>query len=225
MTIAVVPDEALLETLDEVAAAYGVAARLLLDVPDEELLARLAEPGLLDAWPACHCEESVRGLASLRRSLREAEPLAALLLDHRRLLAGASSLIPPPFESAYRPTEELRFAVAAVEPRDVRHVFGLRPATSWRGEGDHLGLELAAAGRLVLAAAEALARHDRADADRALAAHRAFLAEHLLRWAPGCLREIESAASTHFYRGAAELALSVLACAHERLGRTDSTGS
>lgn len=218
MTITVVPDQALINTLDEVAAAYGVASRLLLAPVDDVLLVRLTDTDLLAEWPQCHCEESVRGLASMRRSLAEGESVEALAADFARLFVGPPSLIPPPYESAYRPTEDLHHESVAVDARDAGNVFGLEPRSTARGDGDHLGLELAAAGRLCLAAREAARRGDEAETARWVAAHHDLLAEHLLRWAPGCLREIESAAGTHFYRGAAELALSVLTCAHERLG-------
>jgi TorA maturation chaperone TorD len=218
MTITVVPNQALIDTLDELAAAYGLASRLLLAPADDALLGRLVSPGLLDAWPACHCEESVRGLASMRRSEHDGETVEALAVDFVRLFVGPPSLIPPPYESAYRPTEELEAAPSTVDVRDEGHVFGLEPRTAARREGDHLGLELAFAGRLCLAAREAAAAGGEPTASLALSTHHAFLEEHLLRWAPGCLREIEGAATTHVYRGAAELALSVLTCAHERLG-------
>jgi TorA maturation chaperone TorD len=207
----------LIDTLEEVAVAYGLSARLLSAPADDELITHLADTPLLDEWPACHCEESVRGVASIRRSLREGESLEALAVDYRQLLVEASAPVPTPYESAYRPAEELHFTPAVVDVVGDHHVYGLAPRPGSYDEDEQLGRELALAGRLCLAAREALLRGEVDESARCLALHRDLLEQNLRRWAVRCLREIESAAVTHFYRGAAELALSVLTCAHERL--------
>jgi len=223
MTITLLPGRTVAGTLSDLALTYGMAARLVLAPVDDDLLATLSAPGFLEAWPLHRCSETTRGLASLQRSLDEAEPRAALLADHEQLFVTPPSCVPAPYESAYRPFEHLLLDRPAVDLRDEAHVLGLgvvRAAGTVEGrsrKGDHIGQELQYAGRLCLAAREASDRGDDARTSECLAAHRAYLADHLMRWAPGCLREAESDARTHFYRGAAALALGVLAHAHERL--------
>lgn len=218
MTTTLIPGQATTGTLGDLAAAYGLASRLVLAPADDMLLIRLAEPGLLSQWPLHHCSETIRGLGSLRRSLLAGEDVETLTAEYHRLFAASPSVIPLPYESAYRPNEPLFFDVPTFEVRDRRQVYGLQaPPPAGRCECDHLGLELAYAGRLCLAALEATERGDDATATEVLITHRDFLERHLLRWAPGCLREVEAAADTQFYRGAAALALGVLAHAHARL--------
>jgi TorA maturation chaperone TorD len=219
MITTLMPGRTAAVTLGDLAAAYGVASRLVLAPADGALLVRLGGPGLLEDWPLHRCEETVRGLSALRRSMAEPEPLEALEADYQQLFVTPPSCVPAPYEAAYRPFERLHLDLPHVDvpEDDERHVFGLSTPDPARREGGHLGLELAYAGRLCLAAHEAAERGDEVEAERYAQAHRTFLEEHLMRWAPGCLREAEADAATHFYRGAAALALGVLAHAHERL--------
>ena len=217
MTTMLMPARSTADTLNDLARAYGLTSRLVLAPADEELLARLAEPGLLESWPLHRCSETMRGLSSLHRSQVDGESPAALAADYHQLFVAPPARVPAPYESAYRPFETLVLDVPVVDLRDEPGVHGLPDVGAGRREGDHLGVELAVAGRLALAAGAACTCGDADAAAATLQAHRDFLEEHLMRWAPGCLREVEADAATHFYRGAAALALGVLAHAHERL--------
>jgi len=217
MTITLMPGRTAADTLADLAMAYGVASRLVLAPVDDELLTVLADPAFHDGWPLVRCSETTRGLESVRRSLDEGEPRQALDADFEQLFVHTPSCVPEPCEAAYRPFEHLLLDLPAVDLRDEELVFGLAPVPGGVSRGDHIGCELRHAGRLVEAAREAAERGDDARVDEILDAHQAFLADHLMRWAPGCLRETEADARTHFYRGAAALALGVLAHAHERL--------
>lgn len=217
MTIALMPGQTVASTLGGLAAAYGLTSRLVLAPADSELVERIAAPGLLEDWPLHRCCETMRGLSSMHRFVAERESLDTLEKDYQQLFVSPPSCIPVPYESAYRPFEHLLFDLPVVDVRDERHVYGLQGPDPARRDGDHLGIELSYAGRLCLAAREAADRGDDELTGRCLDAHHDFLESHLMRWAPGCLREVEADATTHFYRGAAALALGVLAHAHERL--------
>jgi putative dimethyl sulfoxide reductase chaperone len=217
MTITLMRGRAAGDTLSDLALGYGVTSRLVLAPVDEEVLAVLAAPGFHDGWPLRRCSETTRGLESIRRSLDERETRDALDTDHEQLFVHTPSCVPAPCESAYRPFEHLLLDLPAVDLCDEKVVFGLAPVPGGESRGDHIGSELRHAGRLCEAAREAAERGDDERVAEILDAHRTFLADHLLRWAPGCLRETESDARTHFYRGAAALALGVLAHAHETL--------
>ena len=217
MTITLIPGRTAAATLGALAAAYGLTSRLVLAPADDDLLARVATPGLLEDWPLHRCSETVRGLSSLHRYLLDGETPQQLARDYQTLFVTTPSCVPAPFESAYRPFEDLLFELPTFDVRDERHVFGLQVTERTDHKGDHLGQELQYAGRLCLAAREAAERGDDAAVTAVLDAHHTFLEDHLMRWAPGCLRETEADAATSFYRGAAALALGVLAHAHERL--------
>lgn len=217
MTITLMPGRTAADTLGDLALGYGVTSRLVLAPVDDEVLAILAAPSFHDGWPLHRCSETTRGLESVRRSLEEHETRQALDADHEQLFVHTPPCIPAPCESAYRPYEHLLLDLPTVNLRDEKLVFGLTPVAGGETRGDHIGSELRHAGRLCEAAREAAERGDDARVEEILDAHHAFLADHLLRWAPGCLREAESDARTHFYRGAAALALGVVAHAHERL--------
>jgi TorA maturation chaperone TorD len=217
MPITLLPGRTVAGTLSDLAVAYGFTSRLVLAPADDELLAKVTEPGLLGSWPLHRCSETMRGLFSLHQFVAEGESREALATDYERLFVTPPSCIPAPYESAYRPFEHLLLDLPTIDVRDERHIFGLHATGAGNRKGDHIGQELQHAGRLCLAAREASDNGDQALMTQCLDAHHAFLEEHLMRWAPGCLRETEADAETHFYRGAAALALGVLAHAHERL--------
>ncbi|MDQ1287213.1 MAG: putative dimethyl sulfoxide reductase chaperone [Actinomycetota bacterium] len=222
MTTATIPAHTATGVLGDLAAAYGLTARLVLAPADRSLLRELSESGVLDRWAMCPSSETIRGISSLRRSLAVGEDLAMLAAEYDRLFTDGLSLVPLPYESAYRPAESPLSDLPVVPTLGTPHLFGLQdPPSSRRDDGclecDHLGLELLRAGRLCLAASEAFEHGDAVTSAECLVAHHDLLERHLLRWAPGCLREVEAAADTQFYRGWAALGLGVLGHAHTRL--------
>ena len=105
--------------------------------------------------------------------------LAALRAEYARLLL----LNAPPYESLYVDEQQLLNTEATVAVVEAYRDGGYSPAGQV-GAPDHVGLELAFVGHLALAEGEALARGDASGVARSRARQRAFLADHLGRWAP-----------------------------------------
>ena len=91
MTTTLMPARSEADTLNDLARAYGLTSRLVLAPADDELLARLAEPGLLEGWPLHRCSETMRGLSSLHRSVLDGETAEALAADYQRLFVAPPS--------------------------------------------------------------------------------------------------------------------------------------
>lgn len=205
-----VEERALAARLDDFAAAYGALARFLLAPADTELLAELGRPGQLAAWPLPLDVDTSRGLDGIAASLQASERGEDLAEDYQRLFVGPGHLLAPPYESVHRTRDRLLFDVPTFEVRAAYNEFGMQAPRLNREPDDHLGLELSFLGSLCNIALDAIDREDRAALQRALAAQRRFLAEHLLPWGSDCLRMVEVNAKTLFYRGVGALGLGLL---------------
>jgi TorA maturation chaperone TorD len=148
-----------------------------------------------------------QGQLGRRLSDDEFDPLMA---DYTRLFVGPGQVLAPPWESVYFNDERLLFQVPTLQVRAWYRRFGLETAGEQTEPDDHIGLELAFLahlGRLGLQAAEARRAEKLPEL---LDAQRAFLAGHLLKWAPAWCCAVEAQASTAFYSGLARLTRGVL---------------
>ncbi|UNX54006.1 molecular chaperone TorD family protein [Georgenia sp. TF02-10] len=203
-------DPALGVTLDHYATAYATLARLLLAAPTEGALVRLREPGPLRAWPLLLDEDCARGAALLAESGLAGETARDVRTDYHRLFRGPGPVYAPPRESAHLPADERSPVTTAVRRAYVAS--GL-PAARLPVPEDHIGAELNLLARLCARGLAALTAADDAALAGTLAAHAAFLQEHLLRWAPRCLTLAANGSRTYFYQGVAALGLGTLRCA------------
>lgn len=142
-----------------------------------------------------------RPLDEVTAELR-AEYVAMFFASWRRVLA--------PYESVYRSEahalwQEPSQAVAALYAAE-----GLAPQAGFTEPPDHIALELAYFGYLCRQSHEAASAGDVAAAQAWLAKQAAFLAVHLLPWAPHFCRDLEAMTRSAFYQGVAALALDFL---------------
>lgn len=195
------------ERLDAFAGAYTFTSRLLLEPPDLTLLDRIRHPQLLDEWPM-RDEVSRRGARLLVAGAGE-DPVA-LARDHQWLFVGPSARFVPPYESVYRSREGLLFEEQTLEVRAAYRAFGLVAPALNKEPDDHVGLELHFLAEVCLRSLDALDAGDDDAFDATLAAHQAFLDDHLLTWAPAYLDQVQEKAGTDFFRGAALLTAGLL---------------
>ncbi len=206
---------ALGERLDAFAGAYTLTSRLFLEPPDVALLERLRHPGMFEQWPLRDDVSRQGALLLVRGAAGDPVDLAR---DHQRLFVGPGPLLAAPYESVYRSREGLLFEEQTLQVRAAYRAFGLVAPELNREPDDHLGLELHFLAQVCLRTLDALDTGDEAAADAALAAHQAFLDDHLLTWAPDCLAKVAEHARTDYFRGAAGLTRGLLEQARTTFG-------
>jgi putative dimethyl sulfoxide reductase chaperone len=195
------------ERLDAFAAAWTVLSRLLLAPPDEDVLAALSEPGLLDEWPLHRDGPTTLGLRELRSSLLT-ESLPELRRDYDALFVGPGHMLATPYESVYRSEEHLIFDEATRQVRADYARAGLVNTALGREPDDHVGLEFAFLAHLCTQALDEW--EDGRPIDRTLRRYHCFLDDHVRVWLPTLLNSITRGARTQFYRAVADLALGAL---------------
>lgn len=193
------------EELDGLAAACTVLSQVLLAAPAQAVLDRTRQADMLADWPLPSSEPTTRGLTAWQRSANAAEDERAVRRDHRRLFVGPGPLLAPPYESVHRSEDRLVFEEQTRQVRAVYAHHGLAAPRLDRDPDDHIGLELDLLATLSLRAMDALEAGDPATVAELQLAQRTFLADHLLRWAPGLMVAIEEQADTDFYRGVGAL--------------------
>lgn len=198
--------------LDELAGAYTLTSRLFLEPPDLALLDRIGHPGLLDGWPM-RDEASRRGARLLVAGA--AEDRVALARDYQALFVGPGPLLAPPYESVHLSREHLLFEEQTLQVREAYRAFGLVAPALNREPDDHIGLELHFLAEVCLRSLDALDTGDDDRFDATLAAHQAFLTDHLLLWGPECLALVRDNAKTDYFRGVALLTTGLLDQARE----------
>ena len=202
-------------TLDRFAAAFTALAGLLCAAPDAELVDRLRAGDQLALWPITDDRESLHGRALLEESAQAHEDATVVRRDYNRLFFGPDRMIAPPYESVHRSEEHLVFERETMLVRAAYSEFGLAAPRLNREPDDHLGLELSFLATLCVRGMDALDDADDAELAHRLRGIRAFLADHLLAWAPKCLTQAAEGATTHFYQGVAALGLGALAAAED----------
>ncbi len=208
--------------------ACAFLSRLTYEEPSAELLGDLTAEGLPDAWSVRPQDPGiVDGLALLHEALSTWGPteVAGLRRDYRRLFVGPGKVLAPPWESVYLSADHLVFDKQTSAVRGLYAQFGLRAPNLRREPDDHLGLELAFMVHLGTSAIAALERADEGALSSLLGAQRAFLGEHLVRWAPACFARIEEHADTAYFRGVARLGEGTLRGMASDLGVPERNGS
>jgi TorA maturation chaperone TorD len=184
------------------ASMYGFLARLLRTEVDESLLScmRTVDFPLDTGNPSI--DEGYRLLKVYLTS--HAAPLESMLselaADFNHVFAtlsvtGGDGVVP--YESTYADGPE-----ACRE--SVRHTFqlaGISKSPDWKGEEDHVALEIEFMQILSLRAFDALHADDTDKADDLLESQQEFLEEHLVNWVPLFVDEALARTRTDFYRG------------------------
>ena len=198
---------------EEQALAYHFLGRCFYEAPRAEWLAAFAGDRLFEAWPFPSADDrTAAGLALLAGFCQGSDPaqLGALEWDFNRLFVGPGEMLAAPWESVYRSKTKLTFQEPTLQVRELYERFGVQAPAIHREPDDHLGLELAFVATLSHLAVSPAAAGDTAQLTTCFEAQKDFLQDHLLAWAPSCLKLVEKHAETDYYRGAALVALGSL---------------
>lgn len=197
---------------------FGLLGRALHAEPDRTWLQKLADEDVFAESPFGETQADVRaGLAALQawsRTWRDDASSASfdeLRADYARLFMGPGRMLASPWESTYFNDERLVFQQQTLQVRAWYRRYGLEAAHLNQEPDDHIGLELLFLAHLAQRGLQALAQQDGIVFDDALEAQRAFLTEHLLRWAPQWCELVLTHTRTDFSKGIALLTRGALA--------------
>jgi TorA maturation chaperone TorD len=195
------PNEELAHLARLKASAYAFLVAGFSHTPDIGLLKNFPQEPLADQREGL--QGPVReGLARIRafldqvRDLEEEEIEGLIKTEYERLFRGPKA----PNESNFRGSVS-RFAVMRVYELE---------GVSFEGPSDSLACELDFLRFLVEREATAWEGGNKGLALSSLQAQQAFLTDHVLRWAPECLRAMEAEALLGFYKGLMRLTLGFL---------------
>lgn len=202
-----------IERLECEAAMALLLSALVRTEPSGEWLGRLASDGVFEEAPFAADEDEVeRGmdlLAGWERSWNEGAQEAgadALYSDYLALFVGPGAPLAAPWESVYaHEGEALVFQRETLEVRACYREFDLQVERLHHEPDDHVGYELEFVAALARREADARAKGDADEADRAACARMRFLTDHLAVWGDRWAGMVISHAKTPFYRGAALL--------------------
>lgn len=200
--------------LDALAAAWTVLGGLLAEAPDQASLDRVRDEELLAAWPLPLDEAGERGLALLRESRVAGEDATAVRDDHLRLFRGAGRVLAPPWASVHLSDEGLMFDEETLRVRKAYAAHDLQVPGLNREPDDHIAVELAFCAELLLRALDAEEAGNSARAAELVAAHDAFVTDHLAPFAPEFFALVARHATTDFHRAVAALGVHALAASH-----------
>lgn len=207
------------ETLTGEALAFSFMNAVFYEKPAAEFIDPLVRDDLFTQWPLpAEDDFTQQGLSLLQGFGRAWGPdgLDKLKKDYQQLFIGPHSLPAPPWESVYLSVEHLVFESQTAAVRQFYARYGLEVERLFKEPDDHFGLEMAFLAHLSALGLEALHRGDDEGLRLILDDQRAFMADHLLQWAPDFLQRVIAHARTDYYRGAAYLALGTLGAAARR---------
>lgn len=195
-----------LDLLDGLAAAASILATILLEPPDDALLARLAAVDLPREWPLPPASD----VAVLRSALEAVSTLthantAELVADHMALFDAPGHSLANPYESVRCDPEHLMYGARTLAVRSLYARHGLAVPRPTQVADDHLGLELGFVSHLALRALDAAEAEDLDAHDVALGTLAMFAEEHVLQIADDVAADVLTHASTDYYRGWAVL--------------------
>lgn len=189
---------------------FGLLGRLLHSYPDRAWFQSLVDEDLFAEAPFAGEQPDVAaGLALMQGWSRDSaggmtdEGFDELRADYTRLFIGPEKVLTPPWESVHLSVDRLLFQEQTLQVREWYRRYGLESVHLYNEPDDHIGLELAFLAHLATLGAESASRQDHASLDRELDAQRAFLSEHLLKWALDWCESVTALSQTDFYRGIA----------------------
>lgn len=195
------------------AAMASLLGALLRTEPNEEWLGKLASDNTFEVIPYAENDENAmqgqRLLDGWTQAWIDGEREAgqdALYADYLALFVGPGAPLAPPWGSVYaHEGEALLFQRETLDVRARFREFGFQVERLYHEPDDHVGYELEFVAALALREADALARNDFGEADRAACAKAGFLADHLACWGERWADLVARHAATGFYRGVALL--------------------
>ena len=197
------------DDLDAVASACAFLAHLFLRKEAGPTTVANLPAEDAAAWPLSGREEggadTGAGIALLVRAITHPARERDLAADHARLFVGPGRVKACPWESVHRSEEGLTFEAETLQVRRAYARAGFQAPALSREPDDHIGLELAFVGELVVAALEARERGDTDGETLALSAAGEFVRDHLGVWGPGFADLVIEHAATDLYRAAGHL--------------------
>ncbi len=156
--------------------------------PDEKLIAMLDEHDTLSGELGCEIAKAFPG----------EEKLEELKIDYSRLFVGPFKLIAPPYGSIYLENGRQTMGDSTIDAKRRYKEEGLDIFI--KEAPDHIAVELEFMYFLIFNASEAIKEQDPETADSYLKKQRSFLKDHLGEWISKFTEDVESNASTDFYR-------------------------
>ena len=216
----------------EMVQAYRVLCEfcslVLCESPSDEVLDRLIEQrALMLEQPfsavAPAAASQLHDVLARAASEEGAAVKTALRRDYAYLFYMVGSSGTSPFESVYRTDDRTMFGPTTLEVREAYRAWGVQVPGQGSVPDDHLGFELLFLAHVLGEAERAMAGEDApaaapAEAQRALDAARALLADHVLVFAPVFLANVKTRAKEPAYRAVAELAAASIASLAASLG-------
>lgn len=210
--------------LEARAFAYDILKCVFWQAPTRKFVKLLIEGEIVQAFPFADGSAAIRqpidriGKYLGGPDILSRKSFESLHWDYTRLFVGPGKVPAPPWESIYRDVEHLHFSEETLEVRNAYGKYNLVTRELGHEPDDHLGLELDFLHKLSEMAGDKAQRGDEAGLAEALADHKAFLDEHLLKWVPDWTRDVVKCAETDFYRGMAQLLEAYLRFESETLG-------
>jgi len=193
--------------------AYRFLTAVFHEPPTNAFLTGLAAENLADEWPLSPAREETRiGLRLMGEfcGAWNESRLPDLESDFNRLFVGPGQPLAPPWESYYLSRDHLLFQEQTLAVRQAYRRFGLEAPHLHSEPDDSLSIELSFMAELCALCGKASRTGSGRGPDEIIEAQRQFLASHLLRWAPQCLRQVIESARFDYYRAGAFLGLGCL---------------
>ncbi len=198
--------------------AFGLLGKAFYAYPERVWLQSLVDEDVFAEAPSASGQPQVQTALALLQGWTKKqqggisdEAFDAVQADYTRLFIGPGQVLAPPWESVHFSEERLTFQAETLQVRAWYQRFGLVVEKLYSEPDDHIGLEYEFVAHLAKQGLSALDCQDPADLNALLDAQRAFLSEHVLRWAPAWCTSVVEQAHTDWYRGLATLAQGVLA--------------
>jgi len=190
-------------------AIYWTLADVFLTCPNEAIVARLSNDLVRLSGPETADALTMSLLAETLPDAGDAAGVIGLAVEYTRLFGGLSASygLPPPYEAVHRKVESA--ADVAVAVTQCYSDAGLA-AVDASVPPDHLGVELKFVSLLCHSESEAWRKNLGAESVQALGRQRAFLDDHLLRWAPDYLKLVQTQARDAFFRKFSQIALTAV---------------
>lgn len=168
-------------------------------------------------------EEGLGGALQALATLLGGLSPEALEADYRRIFGHAISQECPPYETEYGSAHVFQQAQTLADIAGFYRAFGLEMSDLAKERPDHISVELEYMSFLAFKEAYALEHHGAGQVEVCREAQRAFLGEHLGRWALLFAKLLGKKAESGFYQYLAFLTEGFLAQEHRRLGVTSQT--
>lgn len=181
---------------------YALGQLLLGSEPTAERLASLDAGLIAEAIAICGLPDDA-GLAEALAMLGENIEGARAL--YTRLLIGPVTPTATPWESTYRSHSKALFRQETLDVRNAYRTQGLLPQAYPKVADDHIAIELGFLAALAERMAEGLQTGDAQAVAAAREASRAFVDEHLSRWAAAYADDLAVEAPGSAYAAAARL--------------------